>query len=181
MGVAAPDRRLRYRLALRRFLWLSAVALPFIELFAAIWLAGQIGWGWMLLLAAALSVFGAWLLRDTARRARREALAQSAAPSPAALARAGRLGLRTVAGLLLLLPGFVTGSAGLVLLLPPVAELVRRRTAATVRVRTTRFGAFPGWEGTVVAGEVIREERWADGGPNDDTPGGPPLALPPGR
>jgi UPF0716 protein FxsA len=174
--MADPERRLRYRLALRRFLWLSAVALPFVELFVAIWLAGQIGWGWTLLLAAALSVFGAWVLRDTARRARREAVAQSAAPTPAALAQAGRLGVRTVAGLLLFLPGFLTGAAGLVLLLPPVAELVRQRTAATVRVRTTRFGAFPGWQGTVVAGEVIRDEPW----PDDEPPAGPPLALPPG-
>jgi UPF0716 protein FxsA len=178
--MADPERWLRYRLALRRFLWLSAVAFPFIELFAAIWLAGQIGWGWTLLLAAGLSVFGAWVLRDTARRARREAVAQSATPTPAALAQAGRLGVRTVAGLLLFLPGFLTGAAGLVLLFPPVAELVRRRTAATVRVRTTRFGAFPGWQGTVVAGEVLRDESRPDG-PGDEPPGGPPLALPPGR
>ncbi len=89
--------------------------------------------------------------------------------------------MRTVAGLLLLLPGFLTGAAGLVLLFPPVAELVRRRTAATVRVRTTRFGAFPGWQGTVVAGEVIRDEHWAYDEPDDEPPGGPPLALPPGR
>jgi len=174
--VADPGGPTRWRFALRRFLWLCVIALPFAELFVAIWLAGLIGWGWMLLLAAALSVFGAWLLRDTARQAGREVRAQSATPDAAALAQAGRLGVRTVAGLLLLLPGFLTGLAGLILLLPPVAAIVRRRTASSVRVRTTRFGAFPGWEGTVVVGEVVRDEP----GRPPEPPTGPPLALPPG-
>jgi UPF0716 protein FxsA len=48
------------------------------------------------------------------------------------------------AGLLLLVPGFVTGIVGLVLLLPPVRHVVRAGIVRSLRKRVTRYGIVPG-------------------------------------
>jgi UPF0716 protein FxsA len=61
--------------------------------------------------------------------------------------------LVAAAGVLIVLPGFVSDVLGLLLLLPPTRALVRRRILRSVSGRTPRRSA----PGAVVQGEVIDE------------------------
>jgi UPF0716 protein FxsA len=119
--------------------------------------------------------------------ARLDTAAFDAAPTVAATragAAAADTSLLFVAGLLLLVPGFVTGLVGLALLIPPlrtvliallggwVGRRVRRsETASGVFTRIVVWGG-----GDVVPGQVVPpdEDRPSDG------PDGPGPALPPG-
>ncbi len=112
---------------------IALLALPAVEIGLFVALAQQFGL-WLTLVAVLLtSAMGAIVLRRaggeimgvlrTATNA-----AESGHSEPAAEAA-----FRTVAGALLLLPGFLTDAAGALLLLPPVQRIVRRRLARAVR------------------------------------------------
>lgn len=92
-----------------------------------------------------------------------------------------------VAGLLLLIPGFVTDACGLLLLLPPVRGLAKRWVArrfgrgtstAVIRVEGTRVDGWttgpstPGGQGDWI--DAAGSERPGGGGGRDD----PPELLP---
>jgi UPF0716 protein FxsA len=66
------------------------------------------------------------------------------------------------AGGLLTVPGFVTGAAGLLLVLPPVRALARRRTQRWAEKRVS----------AVVAGDLFgpRKVKVHQGTPRSDTP-----------
>lgn len=84
----------------------------------------------------------------------------------------------TIAGMLLLFPGFVSDAVAILLLLPPLRalafHLIARRVAAHVSV--TRAGAPPGRRGVVIEGEysTVDPDRDDD---DDDKP--VPPRLPP--
>ncbi|HEX5542600.1 MAG TPA: FxsA family protein [Micromonospora sp.] len=89
-------------------------------------LIGQwIGFGWAVLLVAAASLLGLHLLRREGIRAwqRFQAAAHTGRP-PGEQVTDGLVGL--AAGLLLAVPGVLTGAVGLLLMLPPVRGLARR-------------------------------------------------------
>src|SRR5690349_18521410 len=98
--------------------------LAVVEIWVAILVAGWIGVGWTLLALLAMSMCGVWLLRREGRGVWAEANAE---------VRAGRAPTRQlldgamvlVGGTLLVIPGFVTGVLGLLLLAPPVRALLR--------------------------------------------------------
>jgi len=69
------------------------------------------------------------------------------------------------AGVLLLVPGFVTGIIGLVLLLPPVRHLVRAGVVGSLRKRVSRYGIVPG--------RTTGPSGPGPGGPSPTGPGGP--------
>ena len=101
------------------------VVVPIIELAVVIWLAGIFGWMPTLLALAALSVFGVWMAKRQGGaligRAR-DAFRSGSVP-----AREGLDGtLVIVAGLLCLLPGFLTDLLGLALLVPVVRRPIGR-------------------------------------------------------
>jgi UPF0716 protein FxsA len=131
------------------------LAVPVLELWVFVQVAGAVGFWSALLALVGLCVGGAWLVKreGLAVWARlRDRVARGETPDRE-LADAALL---LVAGLLLLFPGFVTGLLGLLLLLPPVRALVRpvllRRVAAggTVITATYRVGGDAAGHGTVV-------------------------------
>jgi UPF0716 protein FxsA len=146
-----------------------------VALFVAV--ANLVGLAWALALVVAGSLAGGWLLRrEGVRGWRRFRQALDAGRPPGREATDGLLGL--VGALLLVVPGFLTDVAGLVLLTPPVRALSRgwvRRLAESrvspavagdlfgprrVRVRRGASPADPApppadTSGDVVEGEIV--------------------------
>ncbi|MFD8809384.1 FxsA family membrane protein [Streptomyces sp. NPDC059597] len=162
------------RSALRRCLPLGIAAWIVLEIWLLVLVANAAGGLAVFLLLVAGFVAGAVVVKRAGRRAFRnldEALRRGTAPSDGtAPASGGGNGLLMLAGLLLMIPGLLSDVAGLLLLLPPVQTLVRRRTEHLVN-RKLRVAA-PGSlgdafqqarihrpDGKVVQGEVIRERR----------------------
>lgn len=136
--------------------------------------AATIGVGWTLFALAALSLTGFWVLVHEGRVAlaafARGAAAsvetgqgQQTAPAPATDTAAG-----VAAGLLLVVPGFLTGLTGLVLLVPPVRRRAGRRVAAVANRR-----AGPARAGNVVLGEVVVTDVTVSDAEEPGTPGVP--------
>ncbi|OYU20341.1 MAG: exlusion protein FxsA [Rhodobacteraceae bacterium PARR1] len=122
---------------------------PLAEIILFVTVGGAIGLLWTLAVIAGSAVLGVWLLRSRGVR--------SAAEMRRGLTvvRGGGLGqlagdvLVMLAGVLLILPGFLTDALGLMLLLPPVRALIilwaARRVGDGLRARATpsasgRFG-----------------------------------------
>src|SRR5215470_1855801 len=114
---------------LGKWIAIGVLAMPAIEIGGFIAIAALIGLLWALALTVATSLVGALILRHAGRPgldgrnlASRQDDASSTAPPGNGL-------IIKVAGILLLLPGFVTDIAGGLLLIPPL----RRRVGATIR------------------------------------------------
>ncbi len=112
---------------------LALLALPLVEIGVFIWVGGEIGvWPTLGLVVASILLGSVLLKRQTLSTLR---AAQTEA-------RAGRLPEREIvhramialAGILLILPGFVTDVVGLLLFLPPVRDLVWRRLRSRIVV-----------------------------------------------
>jgi UPF0716 protein FxsA len=121
-----------------------------VELYAVILVAGWIGFWSMLGLLVLLSLIGVTVIRFAGlRTVQRYAAASATGQAPGKQLADGAVML--TAGVLLTVPGFVSGVFGLLLLLPPVRALVRgrlsKRTAATAQRFGGRFGVGP----TVIA------------------------------
>lgn len=154
-----------------------------VELVVFILVGRLIGFGWALLLVLAASLLGVFVLQREGIRAWRglRAVVDGNRP-PGAPVIDGVAGL--LAGLLLALPGFVSGTAGLLLLLPPVRVLARRRmqrfterrVSSTVagglfgprRIRVwpgqpqpSGDGPGPTGDGLTIDGEVVEPGRQA--------------------
>jgi UPF0716 protein FxsA len=140
------------------------ITLGALEIFVFVQVGQWIGFGWALLALIAISLFGAWLVKREGLGTWRRAQAQlRAGEIPAGEVVDGAL--IAGAGLLLLVPGFVTDVVGLLLLLPPLRWPARRWMQRHRYVRT----------GNAVYGRVI-DVRGTGGPP----PPEPPSALPPG-
>jgi UPF0716 protein FxsA len=129
-----------------------------IEIVALVALGSAIGLGWTLLVLLAGSVLGLWLARREGVRAA-QALAEALNNRRVPTAELTDGVLVAAAGVLLFVPGLVTDVAGLLLLVPPVRALVRRRLvrAAEERapeLRTARIRA----QAPVVDGEVVEPD-----------------------
>lgn len=145
----------------------------------------------LLLLIGGL-LLGGYVIKRAGRRAFRnltEAVRQqqsgSAAPPTGSGGGEGNA-LTMLAGLLLIIPGFVSDAVGLLFLLPPVRKAVARRVERSLDRRMR--AAVPGGlsdafqqarihhpDGKVVQGEVIRDEGPAGYPPRDDLGPRPPL------
>jgi len=142
---------------------LVLVTMSAIEIFVFVQVGQWIGYGWAVLALVAIALFGIWLVKREGLGTWRRAQAQlRAGEIPAAEAVDGAL--IAGAGLLLILPGFVTDVFGLLLLLPPLRWPARQWARTHRYVRT----------GNVVYGRVI--DVRGTGGPPPDAP----PALPPG-
>jgi UPF0716 protein FxsA len=114
-----------------------------VEIAVAVWVAQLIGFWWMALALVGLSLLGLFLLPKVGMQGiRRVQEAAAKGEQPGRQLVDG--GLLMVAALLLLIPGFVTGAMGLVLLVPPVRHGVAgwwsRRIGAKVRVIQATYG-----------------------------------------
>jgi UPF0716 protein FxsA len=122
VGVTPEDEMNRRGLALLP-LGLSVLAVAEIVVFVAV--VHALGGAWALLLLAAVSLAGMVLLRREGIRGwRRFRAAADEGRPPGPQVSNSLVGL--LGALLLVLPGFVTGVAGLLLLLPPGRLLARR-------------------------------------------------------
>jgi UPF0716 protein FxsA len=140
------------------------VTLGAIEIFVFVQVGEWIGYGWAIVALIAIALLGIWLVKREGLGTWRRAQAQMRAGEiPAAEVADGAL--IAGAGLLLIVPGFVTDVIGLLLLLPPLRWPARRW------VRTHRFVRT----GNMVYGRVI-DVRGTAGPPPE-----PPPALPPGN
>lgn len=168
---------------MRRLAWLL---LPVAELYTAVLVAHQVGARWTVLVLAAGSAGGLGLLRRTGRRTVRSlatGLMTGQAPSgEAARGLGGALG-----ALLLAAPGFLTGIAGLLVLLPGIRGRVGRRISRALQPRPgshTRLGGGAAGSGgrgpapghgagpAVIEGEVLGETRQGPPGQSGAAPAG---------
>jgi len=105
-----------------KYLLLALLALPFLELVVFIAVAGAIGFLWAVMLQVAASLAGGLVLRHAggSHIARvRVAMGQGGFTA----LQADSAGIMTLlAGILLLIPGFITDALGLLLLLAPLRQ-----------------------------------------------------------
>ena len=152
-------------------LLLLFLVLPLVELYVIVQVAGTIGALATLASLLVVSLVGAWLVkREGLGVMRRMQDTLGRGELPAAEVVDG--GLLLMAGTMLVVPGFVTDLAGLVLLVPPVRALLRRRLLARWGAGDAVGGFGPGrWRGRVVDVEYV----------GDVTPTRPttPISLPP--
>jgi len=125
------------------------VVLPLTELYVIIQVGNAIGYFPMLALLVACSLFGLYLVKRVGTSTWRRAQAQMRAGEiPAAEAVDGAMLL--AAGILLLVPGFVTDAIGFLLLIPPVRYFPRRwaRRHAVTRTSSAVYGRVIDVRGT---------------------------------
>src|SRR4051812_47868201 len=106
-----------------------------VEIIALVALGSTIGLAWTLLVLLAGSVVGLWLARREGVRAA-QALADAIGNRRFAHAELTDGLLVAAAGVLLFVPGLVTDLAGLLLLVPPVRGVVRRRLVRAAEERS---------------------------------------------
>jgi UPF0716 protein FxsA len=126
-----------------------------VEIVALVALGSAIGLGWTLVVLVAGSLLGLLLARREGIRAA-QAIGQAVTERRLAHDEVTDGLLVAAGGVLLFVPGLVTDVAGLLLLVPPVRSLVRRRLVAAAErrapeLRTARIRS----RGTVVDGEVV--------------------------
>jgi UPF0716 protein FxsA len=107
-----------------KYLLLALLALPFLELAVFIAVAGTIGFLWAVMLQVTASLAGGFVLRHAGGNhiARvRVAMGQGVGQGGFTALQADSAGTMTLlAGILLLIPGFITDVLGLLLLLAPL-------------------------------------------------------------
>lgn len=136
-------------------LLLIFVALPLVEIALFIAIGAQIGVIATLALIVLSALLGVAILRGQQDRAM-AMMRGGLRVAPGTLLAQGAF--RALAGLLLILPGFLTDALGLVLLIGPVQRAILRTLAAGATVTTTRV-----WrEGDVVEGEYEVHEPGRD-------------------
>ena len=112
--------------------------LPLVEIALFVAVAGWIGLWLTLGLVVAAGMAGAWLLREQGlRTAAQLRLAMDSLADPTLPMAHGAILL--VAGILLVIPGFLSDAAALLLLLPPVRRALLSRLARGVAARSGAF------------------------------------------
>lgn len=125
---------------------LAFIALPLIEIALFIVIGARIGLGATLGLIVLSALAGVMILRG--QQARLQGMMQAGLRvAPGRLLADGAF--RMVAGLLLVLPGFLTDALGLILLIPAVQRLILARIASRARVATASFHQ----QGDIIDGE----------------------------
>lgn len=143
-----------------RLLWLFVILL-FVEIALFIQIGGLIGVLPTLALIVLSSFAGLWVMRTQGANAmgRLQRSLQDMGDPSAPMARGA---MNMTAGMLLFLPGFFTSFLGLLLLIPPLQDLLMRRMAARVKVTRTGFGYSQQGPGA----DYVRPRRgaeWNDG------------------
>jgi UPF0716 protein FxsA len=155
-------------------LFVLFVVVPVVEISVFVWVAGMIGVLPALAALLAMSLLGVWLVkREGIGVLRRMQGTVNRGEVPTAEMVDG--GLLAAAGLLCVVPGFVTGILGLLLVVPPVRALVRNRLVS----RWGR-GVGPGVVRRFSGGGIVDVEYVGDVTPTRTDPR-PPTELGPPR
>lgn len=109
-----------------KWLLLAVLALPALELAAFVAVAMALGFLWALALVAATSLAGALILQHAGGNHIARVRAAVDGGSFSALQADGTGSLTLLAGILLLIPGFITDVLGLAVLTLPLAAALRR-------------------------------------------------------
>ncbi len=126
---------------------------PFIEIGLFVTVGGWLGLWPTLAWVAGTAVLGFWIIRRQGERAQiamRHGMAAMADP----LSPMANGAMTVMAGVLLILPGFLTDALGLLLLLPPVRAALVALIARRVTVRGQAFTARGG-RADIIDGEFI--------------------------
>ena len=144
---------------------IALLALPVIEIVVALLVAGAIGW-WLTLLALLLmSAAGEAVLRRASRRTTQR-LGDAMRGGRTTDADVTDSAMTMLGGLLLLIPGFVTGTVGLVVVFPLTRPIVRRLLARRLgrHVHVIGRAARRGSSYDVIEGEVVEHGDGTAGG-----------------
>ncbi|HEY6532182.1 MAG TPA: FxsA family protein [Acidimicrobiales bacterium] len=156
-------------------LFVLFVVVPLVEIYVFIVVASAIGVLPALAALLAVSFLGLWLVKAQGLGVlRRMQATVNRGEVPTAEVVDG--GLLVSAGVLCIVPGFVTGAIGLLLLLPPLRAFVRNRLLA----RWGRDGGLGTGRGRVVGGTIVDVEYVGDVTPGPRSPTSP-TELGPGR
>lgn len=182
----AGERRSRFR----RFLPLAVAAWVVLEIWLLTMVAGAVGGFTLFLILAAGLVLGAVVIKAAGQRAFQNLSETIQRQQRTGTLEAGEKrqqgnGLLMLAGLLLMIPGLITDALGLLLLVPPLRAALSRYTERTIerKMSTASAGAMGQAfgqarmrqsGGTVIQGEVIREDERPGGHPDDSDPR-PPI------
>jgi UPF0716 protein FxsA len=150
-------------------LFLLFVVVPLVELYALVTVAGVIGLLPALALLLAISFLGVWLVKREGLgvlRRMQDTLGRGELPANEMVDG----GLLVVAGVMCLVPGFVTDAMGLVLIVPPVRTFVRNRLIQ----RWTRGAGVAGGRVPFVRARVVDVEYVGDVTPRRGPSGSPP-------
>lgn len=167
------------------WLLIPFVLLPIIEIALFVQIGGMIGVGATILWVLLSAILGIWIMRRQGMAAMVDLQrAVEEFRDPARPLAHGALVM--VAGVLLVMPGFLTDTLGLLLLLPPLRSLLLGLLGRRVKVTGTGFGTRPeGWprdgaqRPTVIDAEyVVVEETGDDHGPGSPRPDVPPPDSP---
>ena len=125
---------------MRRAPWvlLGLGVLAVTEIALLVWVSGQIGVGWTLLVLLVLAGIGGLLLRREGSRAWASLREAQGAPDDVGRSLSDAA-LVLVGGLLLMLPGFLTDVLGLICILPVTRPLARRGVKAVLDSATRPY------------------------------------------
>jgi UPF0716 protein FxsA len=144
---------------------IALLAWPLVEIGLFVTVGGAIGLWATLAIVLGTGVLGAFILRNAARLSGGAGLRD---PRQMVLT-AARGGMTLLAGLLLILPGFLTDVLGLILLIPPVQAMVTGLLARRIKVATADVRPTP--RDDVIEGEFERVEPRAGENPSKWTQG----------
>ncbi|WP_303982276.1 FxsA family protein [Dongia mobilis] len=128
------------------------MALPFLEIAGFVVIGGRIGLGLTLLWLLAVGMLGMALIRHGGLNALTKlqtALNEQREPGHSLIDGA----VMVTAGLLLIVPGFVSDFLALILILPVTRNLLLRHAATHFETRIYRSGGAPRGSHTVIEGE----------------------------
>jgi UPF0716 protein FxsA len=109
-----------------KYLFFAVLTLPLLELTAFLAVAATIGFGLALLLLLSTSLAGLLLLRNAGGKYIKRARVALAEGQFTALQAEGAGGFTILAGFLLLVPGFITDAAAILLLMRPLRDALAR-------------------------------------------------------
>jgi UPF0716 protein FxsA len=143
----------------------AVIALPFLEIWAAIWAAEQVGWGPVIVAGALVFGFGIAMVRRAMQAWGR--LATRAQSDPGFLNTGfgpaiGDAGLLLAGGILMIIPGFITAIAGLLLVFPPTRRLLGRAFGGRLSTMASRQGYQ---RVTIIEGETVTSYTEPPAGP----------------
>jgi len=159
-------------------MWIFApiVAWPLIEIALFVTLGGWIGLWATLAIVLGTAMGGMALIRQQGQSAMANLQRDMAALRNPAGPVADRA-LLLLAGVLLILPGFLTDGLGLLLLIPPLRHAVIAAAARRIRVQTGKFQAGGFQAGQNRTGVDIIDGEYFESAPDADTH--PENRLPP--